>query len=100
MSKIGKSLLKGAGEALKYAQGNKVGAKSHKVHIPTEIDVREIREKLHMSRKLFSDTFGFSQRTLEKWEQGVRQPEAPTRAYLFIIKHNPLIVQKTLDKAA
>ena len=70
MSKVSQSLLQGAAEALAYAQGNKLGARTHKVTVPKTIDVRAIREKLHMTRNEFSDHFGFSTRTVEKWEAG------------------------------
>ncbi|MBP9727538.1 MAG: hypothetical protein KBD83_08780 [Gammaproteobacteria bacterium] len=51
MSSIGESLLKGAQEALAYAQGALSTSIVHKVSIPNEIDVLGIRNNLHMSRK-------------------------------------------------
>lgn len=96
MSQIGKSLLKGAEEALAYAKGQTKGAKSHKVKVPKQVDVRAIRIKLHMTRHEFSEHFGFSLRTLEKWEQGVRQPEGAARAYLTVIAKNPKVVEAAL----
>ena len=69
MSDISKSILKGAKEALEYARGNKASTKTHKVRIPETIDVIAIRIKLHMERKEFAEEFGFSLRTLEKWER-------------------------------
>ncbi|MDR3625215.1 MAG: hypothetical protein P4L45_00175, partial [Ignavibacteriaceae bacterium] len=50
--------------------------------------VSAIRDSLHMSRKAFCDAFGFSIRTLEKWERGERLPESPARAYLTVIANN------------
>ena len=55
MSKVGQSLLQGATEALSYAKGNKQDAKTHKVKVPKMIDVRAIREKLHMTRDELAD---------------------------------------------
>ncbi len=97
MSKIGESLLKGAEEALTYARGQTKGHKIHKIKVPKQVDVRSIRVKLHMSRREFADHFGFSIRTLEKWEQGVRQPEGAARAYLVVIDRNPKAVEKALN---
>lgn len=99
---IGKSILKGAKEALNYAKNDKAGAKTHKVkvNVPEKIDVRSIREKLHMNRAEFANNFGFSPRTLEKWEQNVRQPEGAARAYLVVIDQNPKAVESALRKAA
>lgn len=47
MSKaINESILQGAREALAYAKGDKRGARTHKVIVPREIDVREIRDSM------------------------------------------------------
>ena len=97
MSKIGESLLRGAEEALQYAKGHHKGAKKTIVHIPSHVDVKAIRKKLHMTREVFATEFGFNMRTLEKWEQGVRNPEGPTRAYLLVINNDPKAVQKALS---
>ena len=96
MSGVGSSLLKGAREALAYAKGKKLKAKAHKVMIPMEIDVKTIRNELDMNRKEFCESFGFSIRTLEKWEQRIRQPEGPARAYLIVIANNPRAVVQAL----
>jgi len=96
MSGLGESLLKGAQEALDYAKGVKENSRTHKVEVPAQINVRSIRNHLHMSRQEFSDQFGFSLRTLEKWERGERFPKGPTRAYLMVIDKNPKAVKKAL----
>lgn len=98
MSKLGESILRGAKEALNYAQGQKKGFKIHKVKVPTQIDVRAVRNKLHMTRREFADQFGFSARTLEKWEQGIRQPEGAARAFLVVINKNPKAVAMALHE--
>lgn len=98
MSKVGKSILKGAQEALAYAKGNRHGSKTHRVKVPKSVDVRAIREKLDMTRAEFAARFGFSIRTLEKWEQGIRQPEGAARAYLVVIHHNPEAVYRAFKQ--
>ncbi len=100
MSNIGKSLIQGALEALDYAQGKKHGTRTHKVKVPLDVDVVSIREHLHMSRQQFSSEFGFSIRTLEKWERGERLPEGPARAYLTVISQNPNAVMEALKHAS
>lgn len=97
MSEATNSILKGALEALDYVKGNKKGAKAHKVKIPDIVDVKSIRKNLNMTRKEFSDEFGFSLRTLEKWERGERVPEGPTRAYLTVIAKDPKAVRNALS---
>ena len=98
MSKVNESILQGAREALAYAQGDKRGAKTHKVMVPKEIDVRAIRGNLKMSRAKFSGEFGFNARTLEKWELGERHPDSAARAYLSVIKYSPNAVIAALNK--
>jgi putative transcriptional regulator len=100
MSDVGKSLIQGVEEALEYAKGINNGARAHKVKVPAEIDVSAIRKKLDMSRQEFSAEFGFSIRTLEKWERGERLPEGPTRAYLTVIEKNPNAVIAALQQAS
>lgn len=97
MSRIGESLLKGAEEALAYAEGHVKESKTHKIKVPKRVDVRAIRNGLHMSRREFSKQFGFPLRTLEKWEQGVRNPEGAARAYLVVISRNPKAVETALN---
>lgn len=98
MSEFGKSLIKAAGQALAYARGETEGFRTHIVKASSEVNVRAIRTKLHMTRREFADRFGFSIRTLEKWEQGVRQPEGAVRAYLKVIARNSKAVEKALEE--
>lgn len=97
MSKVGESLVRGAQEALAYAKGHKKRVKTHKINVPKQVNVRAIRDQLHMSRDEFAESFGFSIRTLEKWEQGIRQPKGPTRAYLTVIARKPEAVKMALN---
>jgi putative transcriptional regulator len=91
-------IRRGLEEALAFAKGN---ADRHKfrVHVPRRIDVRAIRTKLGMTQEEFAAEFGFSVNTLRHWEQGNRQPEGPTRAYLIVIDRAPKTVQKALRAA-
>ena len=100
MSNVAKSIIQGAREALDYVNGQDKGAIVHKIAVPQEIDVIAIRDNLHMSRKQFCDEFGFSIRTLEKWERGERLPESPARAYLTVIAQNPKAVIDALRHAS
>ncbi len=96
MSKLGESLLRAASEALEHAQGKKNGAKVHKVNVPKHVDVKAIRLKQHLTRKKFAELYGFNIRTLEKWEQGTREPDGAVRAYLLVIDRNPKAVASAL----
>lgn len=96
MTKLGESILRGAKEALAYARKEKVKSKTHKVKIPKRVNVKAIRLKLHLSRQEFANRYGFSIRTLEKWEQGIRQPEGAARAYLMVIDRAHKAVEAAL----
>ena len=58
--------------------------------------VKNLRLKLGMSQAKFSIKFGFSVRTLQKWESGDRSPEGPARAYLMVISEIPTQVSRAL----
>ena len=96
--KTADSIRKGLEQALDYARGAS-GKHGYRTHIPKQIDVRAIRGKLAMTQEEFAARFGFSVNTLRHWEQGKRQPEGPTRAYLMVIARAPEAVQKALRAA-
>jgi len=98
MSKVADSIRRGLEEAVSYAKGQ-ADAKAYRVHVPEAIDVKAIRVKLGMTQEESSGRFGFSVNTLRHWEQGLRQPEGVTRAYLLVIDRAPKAVQKALRAA-
>jgi len=98
MSKVADSIRRGLEEAVSYAKGQ-ADAGAYRVHVPEAIDVKAIRAKLAMTQEEFAGRFGFSVNTLRHWEQGLRQPEGPTRAYLLVIDRAPKAVQKALQAA-
>jgi putative transcriptional regulator len=71
-----------------------------KVHVPEEVDVKSIRNKLRMTQARFSDVFGFSLDAIKHWEGGRRTPEAPARTLLTVIDKNPAAVLTALQSAA
>jgi putative transcriptional regulator len=95
MSKAANSIRKGLEEAVASAKGR--GAKNgYRVHVPEHVDVKAIRRKLGLTQQAFAGRFGFSINTLRHWEQGKREPEGPTRAYLLVIDRAPGAVQRAL----
>lgn len=98
MSTVADSIRRGLEEALAYAEGTADQGR-YGIHIPARIDVRAIRVKLGMTQEQFAGRFGFSVNTLRHWEQGKRQPEGPTRAYLLVIDRAPEAVQNALHAA-
>jgi putative transcriptional regulator len=98
MSKVADSIRRGLEEAVAYAKG-KADAKAYRVHVPETIDVKAIRAKLALTQEEFAGRFGFSVNTLRHWEQGLRQPEGPARAYLLVIDRAPKAVHRALQAA-
>jgi putative transcriptional regulator len=93
MSKSGKRLIDAAREAVAIARGEK---KPARLHVPPEIDVREIRVKLALSQDDFAAEFGFTTDQIRNWEQGRSRPLGGNRAYLMIIKRDPKKVLEIL----
>jgi putative transcriptional regulator len=98
MSKVADSIRRGLEEAVAYARGE-AKKSDYRVHVPVVIDVQAIRTRLGMTQEEFAGQFGFSVNTLRHWEQGKRQPEGPTRAYLLVIDRAPKAVLKALHAA-
>lgn len=96
MSDVADSIRRSLRQAIAFAEGT-ADASAYRVHVPERIDVKAIRTKLDMTQEEFAGRFGFSVNTLRHWEQGLRQPEGPTRAYLLVIDRAPQAVQKALQ---
>ena len=89
-------LMTGLDEVEAFLSGEQKG---FKVHVPDQIDVKSIRNKLKMTQSRFSATFGFSLDAIKHWEGGRRKPEAPARTLLTVIEKNPAAVISALNPA-
>jgi putative transcriptional regulator len=90
-------ILKGAYEALAFAEGQSGVARRTVVIIPAQVNVRQIRENLAMTQEEFSNRFGFPLGTIRNWEQGHRKPEGPARILLTVIAKAPDVVMQALS---
>ena len=90
----GERMIESAKQALAFATGKK----DHgcEVHVPDNIDVKAIREKISLSQGEFAKLFGLSKRTLEHWEHGRRVPSGAARAFLTVIAREPDAVRRAL----
>jgi putative transcriptional regulator len=93
MSKAGKSILRGAHEALAYARGARRGFVAH---VPESSDVKAIRLRLKLTQAEFAARFGFDLRAVQNWEQHRRRPERPACAFLRVIDREPEAVLRAL----
>src|SRR5271157_5917947 len=79
-------MMDGLNDVEAFLAGEQEGFKAH---VPQEVDVKAIRNRLGMTQARFSDTFGFSLDAIKHWEGGRRTPEAPARTLLTVIYKNP-----------
>ena len=99
MSKMGKRLIAAAKGARAIARGEADPA-TYRVHVPADVDVAGIREKLELSQSEFAVRFGIAPGTLRDWEQKRKQPEGAARVLLIVIDKEPAAVRRALAKAA
>lgn len=93
MTKTFDMIMRGLGEVEEYLDGEREG---YAVHIPDEVDVKAIRQKLHLSQPKFAATFGFSVGRLRDWEQKRFPIDAPSRVLLTVIDREPDAVMRAL----
>jgi len=97
MSVLFDDMMQGLKEVEGYLAGEREG---YRVHVPADVDVKEIRGQLQMTQAKFSETFGFSLDAIKHWEGGRRQPEVSARAYLTVIAREPKAVMRALGRSA
>ncbi len=90
-------MMNGLDEVEVFLAGEQEGFKAH---VPQDVDVKAIRNRLGMTQARFSDTFGFSLDAIKHWEGGRRTPEASARTLLTVIDKNPAAVLTALNPAA
>ncbi len=90
-------MMDGLNDVEAFLSGEQEGFKAH---VPQDVDVKAIRNRLGMTQARFSDTFGFSLDAIKHWEGGRRTPEAPARTLLTVIDKNPAAVLTALNPAA
>lgn len=95
MSKAGERLIQSALEAVSIAEGT-ADPNTYVEHDVPVLDVRAIRKKFGLTQPEFAAAYGIPIDTLRGWEQGKRQPDGPTRAYLRAIERIPAAIRDAL----
>ncbi|MBL7114539.1 MAG: helix-turn-helix domain-containing protein [Kiritimatiellae bacterium] len=72
-------------------------AKPSRVFRYRPVDIKRIRNRLHVSQSQFSLMIGVSRSTLQNWEQGRREPEGPAKALLRVVDKQPQAVLEALQ---
>jgi putative transcriptional regulator len=93
MSTAFEKMMGGLDEVEAYLSGE---TKGFKVHVPGEVDVKAIRNRLGLTQARFSDAFGFSLDAIKNWESRRRRPEAAARVLLTVIEQDPVAVVAAL----
>jgi putative transcriptional regulator len=99
MTKLGQRLITAADEALDFARGS-FDPKRYRLHIPEDVDVREIRNRLELSQTSFAAKFAIPEPTLRDWEQGRRKPNRMARLLLLMLRDEPAAVRRVLNALA
>ena len=86
-------LLASVKEAGEVIHGKRKASRVTQVQIP---DVSAIRSKFKLTQQKFAQLLGISTRTLQNWEQGIRNPEGPAIALLKVAEKNPEAVYEAL----
>jgi putative transcriptional regulator len=73
MKSVVKELMSGLDDVESYLTGNTEG---FRVHVPETVNVKEIRNHLHMTQARFSNTFGFSLDAVKHREGGGDAPRS------------------------
>jgi putative transcriptional regulator len=91
--KLFRELMSGV-QAMRAHREGRVTLRTHHVEPiavpPIDPDfVRETREALHMSRRVFAFRIGVNPRTLERWEQGRSKPNEQAAVLLWLVRKYP-----------
>ncbi len=89
------SIKKGLEEAVEYSQGKKVRVR---VYNPEPVNVKNIRQKTHLTQDEFAAAFGISVATLRHWERGDRNPQGPALVLLNLVRKSPDTILTILNE--
>ena len=89
----------GLEDSIAYSKGELSLVTTHMPAPPPKTNAKAIsslRRSLHMSQALFAATLNVSKRTVQSWEQGVREPGDASLRLLQIIRTQPHVVRMIL----
>ena len=81
--------------AIDLAEG-RADPKAYRIHVPSEIDVKALRNRLGLTQAEFASRYSFSPARLRDWEQGRSRPDGAVRAYLLVIERETEAVGRAL----
>ena len=92
-------------EAMKAHREGKITLRTYKIEEPSppEVDaqlIRETRERLNVSRRVFARQLRVNERTLEKWEQGRARPNKQAATLILLTRKFPDTLKRLAQLAA
>lgn len=97
MSKAFASIKRGLEQAIRHRKGKRVARL--KLHVPTPVDVKAVRERTGLTQEQFAATFAIGLGALRHWERGDRKPRGATLVLLNVIARDPQAVLRSVRKA-
>lgn len=91
MSELFNELKTSLEEAIEIETGNKSAARTTTFDVA---DVKEIRERLHVSQAEFAEALGTNINTIKSWESRRRNPTGTAAKVLSMIMRNPDIYKE------
>ena len=86
-------IKQGLQEAIDHQKGYTAHSRQH--HFD-DIDVKNIRETLHLSQHEFAAKFCLNLKSVQNWEQKRKKPSGATLVLLKVIASNPSAVMNAL----
>lgn len=96
-SPLENDLLEAANAMLAHVRG-KADHPTHRYSIPEEVDVKEIRDSMHLTQEQFANFIGASVHAVRHWENGRRKPDGTARTLLCVLQNNPRAVLDALGQ--
>jgi len=94
--KIYDDLRESLADALAYERGANVNLRVTKLAAAPKpmkpAEIRGIRERLHASQAMFAAFLCVSEKAVQSWEQGIRQPQRTALRLLTLAKKRPAVL--------
>ncbi len=81
-------------EGLEAIRDNADGLPRHDLTAP---DIRAIRGRFQLSQSQMATFLGVKTKTLQNWEQGIRNPTASAQTLLHVLEKEPEAVMRALS---
>lgn len=95
ISPLGQELIEAAQAMLAHVKGE-LELPTYSYPIPDKVDVKKIRNAMHLTQDQFAHYIGASVSAIRHWERGRRKPDGPARTLLFVLENNPRAILEAI----